>query len=139
MKRAGSPLITIVKLDNEVSEDFCIEFLKEEYNNTFDTHLIYETGKLEELIRNNANKKVFCFISYTEFINNKFYYTNERQIDLIFIPFKDKDMYEVFKQNDYPPNIFYHYNPEILNQKLIEEKQKFMRKLNGFEGIISLL
>lgn len=134
MKRTGSPLITIVKLDKCLDDDYSQEFLKDEYFNTLDTYIVNETGKLEEIIR-NSTKSFICFISYTEFINNKFYYNNEKQIARIFIPIRDKDMYEVFMGNNFRENVFIHYNPDIIHQKLITEKQRFVNNLYGFEGI----
>ncbi len=136
MQRARNPLITIVKLDNYINDDYCQELLKDEYYNTFDTYLVNETGKLEEIIR-NTSKTFFCFISFTEFCNNKFYYTHEKQINKLFIPIKDKEMYEIFTESDYPKNVFSHYDPEIIYKLFIAEKQKLKERCNGFEGRIN--
>lgn len=135
MKRLGSLLTTLVKLDKEIDEDYCLEFLKDEYYNTSETYLFNEIGKFEDIIRNN-NKKFFCIISYTEFINNKFYYTNEKQIIQIFIPIKDREIYDIFIQNDLPSNVFSHYDSEIIYEKFIEEKFNFFRKLRANESIL---
>jgi len=134
MKKTGSPLITLVKLDNELDDDFCHKFLKDEYYKIESTLIINEVGKDDKCYQ-ISNKKFFTFISFTEYLNNINFYLKENKILKIFIPIRDKDIYEKFLNNyNMDQKIFTHYKPDIIHDKLIEEKNEFFKILNKFDG-----